>query len=384
MREILLDLTRLLSRTLQGRLPTGIDRVNLEYLRHFRDRSRALIRYRGRCITPGPADSQIIFDALLEPDRRSELKVRWCIGKNYFTRWHDDNHSNVLLNISHSGLDTPVYPAFVRRHDLRPIYFLHDLIPITHPEYNRPGEADKHRKRLTTMLTLSRGIIVNSTATGSALVAYAEQENMQLPPWIVAPLAPSRLSPPSATRPMAAPYFVVLGTIEPRKNHLLLLHIWRQLVTDYGAAAPHLVIIGQRGWECEQIVDMLERCTALTGHVMELPKCGDQELATWLHHARALLFPSFVEGFGIPLVEALMLKAPVLTSDLPVLRETGGSIPEYLDPLDGRAWRDAILDYARPDSAARRAQCQRMDGYKPPIWEDHFKQVEVLMEQCLQ
>ena len=383
MREILFDLTRLLDRALQGRLPTGIDRVCLEYVRHFHDRSRVLVRYGRRRVTLGPADSRRVFKALLDPDDRFESIVRWCVSKSYFTRWYDDSHSNVLFNIGHSGLDRQEYPAYVQRYDLRPIFFLHDLIPISHPEYCRPGEAEKHHKRLATMLTLSHGIIVNSAATGSELESYARQQQMQLPPLVVAPLAPSQLYPPGEKRPLAAPYFVVLGTIEPRKNHSLLLHIWRQLVMDYGDAAPRLVIIGQRGWECEQVVDMLERCTILSGFVIEHSKCNDQELGTWLHHARALLFPSFIEGFGIPVVEALAMKVPVISSDLPVLRETGSFIPEYLDPLDGRAWRDAILDYARPDSAARRAQCQRIEGFKTPTWEEHFKRVDGLVEKCL-
>jgi glycosyltransferase involved in cell wall biosynthesis len=383
MREILLDVTRLLDRALQKRLPTGIDRVSLEYVRHYRERARALVRFGRRRVTLGKKDSQRVFAALLSPDDGFERTVYWCVGKNYVTRWIDDNRSNALFNIGHSGLDRGEYPDYVRRYDLRPIFFLHDLIPISHPEYCRPGEAEKHRKRLATMLTLSRGIIVNSAATASAMEDYAVRLAMRLPPWIVAPLAPSRLSPPAEQPPLDAPYFVVLGTIEPRKNHWLLLHIWRQLILDYGDQAPRLVIIGQRGWECEQVVDLLERCTTLSGAVIELANCTDRDLGTWLHHARALLFPSFVEGFGIPLVEALALKVPVITSDLPVLRETGGHIPEYLDPLDGRAWRDAILDYARPDSAARRAQCQRMEGYKAPTWDDHFQRVDSLVEQCL-
>lgn len=64
-------------------------------------------------------------------------------------------------------------------------------------------------------------------------------------------------------------YFVVLGTIEPRKNHLLLLQVWRQLIEELGLAAPRLVIIGQRGWECEQVVDLLDRCEVLRGVVLE-------------------------------------------------------------------------------------------------------------------
>ena len=65
--------------------------------------------------------------------------------------------------------------------------------------------------------------------------------------------------------PYCPPYFVVLGTIEPRKNHNLLFRVWRKLVEDMGDRAPRLVLIGRRGWECENAVDILERSEILRG-----------------------------------------------------------------------------------------------------------------------
>jgi glycosyltransferase involved in cell wall biosynthesis len=181
--------------------------------------------------------------------------------------------------------------------------------------------------------------------------------------------------------PREAPYFVVLGTIEPRKNHRLLLNLWRELVARLGPATPHLVLIGRRGWECENVVDMLERCDALRGHVHEVPGCTDATLAQYLQHARALLFPSFAEGFGMPLVEALLMGTPVVASTLPVFREIAGAVPDYLGPLDGPGWTQAVLDYAADPSPRRDAQLQRMQGFRMPTWQAHFAQVEQLLEQ---
>jgi glycosyltransferase involved in cell wall biosynthesis len=378
---MLIDITRLLDRSLRGRIPTGVDRVSLEYVSHFGHAARALVRFGGRWIVPSPGDSRRLFDALtgLGPDL--PRVARWCVGKAYVSAWHRCLGPDILLNAGHSGLDRPEYAARIRQHELTPLIFLHDLIPITHPEYCRAGEAVKHRLRLETILRVGGGLIVNSRATRDELARYAGRIGRSLPPCVVAPLAPGRLPAPNDKRPLKAPYFVMVGTIEPRKNHLLLLHLWRLLVTELGAGAPHLVIIGQRGWECEQVVDLLERCEAIRGFVHEQPGCGDQALATWLRHAQALLFPSFAEGFGMPLVEALAFGVPVIASKLPTFREVAGDVPDYLDPLDGPAWRDAILAYADTSNLRRSSQLDRIRGYKAPTWDDHFTCVEGLLRQ---
>jgi glycosyltransferase involved in cell wall biosynthesis len=194
-------------------------------------------------------------------------------------------------------------------------------------------------------------------------------------------VAPLGVAPPQVALPPVAlrPYFVILGTIEPRKNHLLLLNLWRQFAASLGAAAPRLVVVGRRGWENENILDMLDRCAALDGLVREAGSLPDREVASLLRGARALLFPSFAEGFGLPLAEALALGVPAICSDLPALREVGQKVPDYLDPLDGAAWRAAVLDYARPDSLARRNQLARMPGWRAPTWDEHFAKVEELL-----
>ncbi len=327
--------------------------------------------------------SRLVFEALLATGRPDGVRLRWLVGCSYVLDWRGPALASVLLNIGHSGLQDPDYGPQALRLGMRPLYFLHDLIPMTHPEYCRPGEAGRHRQRLETMLATACGLIANSMATADELKSYAALENRPLPPTVVASLAPGRLAAPAARRLMDAPYFVVLGTIEPRKNHLLLLHAWRHLAGRLGPAAPRLVIIGQRGWECEQVIDLLDRCDALREFVVERPACGDAELATWLAHAQALLFPSFAEGYGMPLVEALAAGLPVLASDLPAFREVAGDIPEYFDPLDGLGWIQAIEEYARPGSKQRQAQLARMQGWQAPTWEAHFGQVQELMQRCL-
>ena len=229
------------------------------------------------------------------------------------------------------------------------------------------------------MLSSGHGIIANSAATLAELNAYVELNCLPSVPAVVALLAPARLPLPSVNLPLNKPYFVMLGTIEPRKNHWIILHLWRQLIESLGDEAPRLVIIGQRGWECENVVDLLDRCDALRGFVIEQSRCTDTQLSTWLHHAQALLFPSFAEGYGMPLVEALSVGLPVIVNDLPAFREIAGDIPEYVEALDGVGWKALILAYAQSAHPKRVAQLERLEHFIVPTWDAHFEQVERLL-----
>ncbi len=186
-----------------------------------------------------------------------------------------------------------------------------------------------------------------------------------MPPALVAPLGVSNPAPRSAETKRVQlpgrPYFVMLGTIEGRKNHLLMLNIWSEMARRLGTDCPRLVVIGQRGWESEQAVDMLDRSDEIRGHVIELSRCDDAQLNAYMANARALLFPSFVEGYGLPLVEALGAGTPVIASNLNVFLELAGDIPEYLSPIDGLGWSQMIEAYA-PDRQPGAGRADRAHG----------------------
>jgi glycosyltransferase involved in cell wall biosynthesis len=259
---------------------------------------------------------------------------------------------------------------------------VHDLIPITLPEYASAKGALRHRRRVDAFAKLADGIIVNSNATAQELMPYLRQ-GVDMPPILSAPLGIDTPLPDANFAAPSQPYFVYVGTIEPRKNHLLLLNIWRALVQRLGAGAPTLVLVGRRGWENENILDMLDRCPALNGKVLEYNGLPDNAVAKLLSGARALLFPSFAEGYGLPLAEALGLGVPAICSDLPALRQVGGEAPEYLDPLDGMGWQRLILDFADDNSLLREAQLNRIKSWWSPSWEHHFSLVDPWLQQVV-
>ncbi len=381
--EVVIDITRLVDRQMQARFPTGVDRVSLEYVKHFGARASGLIRYAGQWLELSKKDSEWVFNALLTPDESFNFLIKKVVVKSLlcslFNLQYKKSASRMLFHTGHSGLEKPNYAHRLKQFGCKPFFFIHDLIPLTHPEYCRPGEAKRHTVRVNTMLSCGHGLIANSAATLEELRVYAENHNLPMIPSAVALLAPAELPTPKACVPLDKPYFVMLGTIEPRKNHLIILHLWRQLIESLGDDAPRLVIIGQRGWECENVVDLLDRCDALRGVVIEEPRCSDTQLSTWLHHAQALLFPSFAEGYGMPLVEALSVGLPVIANDLPAFREIAADIPEYVDALDGVRWKELVLAYADSNHPQRIAQLERLKHFIVPSWQSHFNQVESLL-----
>ena len=381
-RNLLLDVTRLLERLHNGLMPTGIDRVSLAYVQHYGVRARAVLSFRGHWTVLKQTDSERLFGWLNGASHTRSL-IRRTFAQAFFSSWQATNIENsVLLHTSHSGMEYSRYTQSFLRKAVRPVFMVHDLIPMTHPEYCRPGIAEQHHRRIHFALQHASGLIANSEATLESLAAESRRADIPMPQNVVARLAPAKIvGRPDTASPISAPFFVVLGTIEARKNHWFLLHVWRSLVEQLGEKTPRLIIVGRRGWECENAIDMLERCDKLRGYIVEESQCSDERLFSYLQHARALLFPSFAEGYGMPLVEALAQRVPVIASDLSVFREIANQTPSYLDPLDGPGWIAAIKRYMDADDPVRNAQINRIEKYQVPTWAEHFEIVDRFIEE---
>jgi glycosyltransferase involved in cell wall biosynthesis len=360
-----LDISRLLSRA-RARVPTGIDRVELEYALYLC--ANAPERTEFAAVHPLGRFAPLPF--ALAADFVSTIAALWDSGANDTgaaarlgmrllhgivlpnmdrrqppARHHRQRKGrSVYLLLSHHHLTRPnLVAAAIRRRSALFVPMVHDLIPLEYPEYSREKEPDRHQQRIDTVVRYADAVITPSDAVRTSLMPYlAKAGRSDVPVWPIPHGVHLRALADDDKTPAAddtgRPYFVCLGTVEARKNHLLLLNIWRRLIETHGAAAPQLVIVGKRGWENEQVLDMIERSPALHGFVVEHNALPDTEVVRLLRGARALLFPSFTEGFGLPLAEALALGTPVICSDIPVFREVGGSAAHYLDPLDGMAW----------------------------------------------
>lgn len=373
-REFLLDVSRAIWRTWNERRPTGIDRVVLKYVEHFGPRSQAVVQFKGLTFVLSPSASERLFAVFLDPGRAARRRLSPALATALLSaRRSPPRHGMIYLNVGHTGLDAMALTRWISAHQVKAAYLIHDLIPITHPQFCRDGEAAKHSARMENALASAAGIIANSQATLDELEAFASRRGLAMPPGTAAWISggePVQLQPLALERP----YFVTLGTIEGRKNHILLLRIWKQLIDQRGAEAPILLVLGQRGWKAEAAEAML-RLPELRGHVRKLGDCSDEEISAWLRGARALLMPSFTEGFGLPIVEAYAQGTPVIAGDLPVYREIVGEIPTYLDPNDVESWKAAI-DAFVADGPERARQKQLLSDYRAPQWHEHFAKVE--------
>jgi glycosyltransferase involved in cell wall biosynthesis len=393
--EVILDISRLLSRSFQP-APTGIDRVEYVYARELLARMPDRLAfaavhpaggYYGRLDISAVRQFLAFTAAKWRNARSADTKEsKAAVIRHLFaTRPRPvprATRPRIYLQVSPHHLDDhDQVSAILRAEGAKFITLVHDVIPLSHPEYARPQGAEEHRRRVRTIDSFAAGIIGNSQATIDALVPHM-RNGLDGRAVCVAHFgadAPDIFGNMAQDLP-ERPYFVYISTIEPRKNHLLLLNIWRRLVERMGDQAPVLVLIGKRGWENENVIDILERGESLRGHVIEAGEVSDNRMHALVAGARAMLMPSFAEGFGMPVVEALAAGVPVICSDIIAHREVGGDAPDYLDPLDGLGWMNAIDAYSRADAPARMAQITRLSTWRAPTWRDYFDIVTDLIE----
>jgi len=288
----------------------------------------------------------------------------------------------LYLSVSGWRLPTPWIARWLARMpQMKSIFLLHDIIPLTHPGFVREMSWRKHKEYVDRVTEHAALILANSQSTADALSAYMTEQGRPTPPTRVIPLGyeggisnDPRLPLPDVKK--IPPYFVTIGTIDPRKNHTLLLNVWSRLVEHYGESCPKLIIIGKRGWAGDPILHMLDRDPKLQRHVIHSGHVQDSVLFQVMRHARAILFPSFAEGFGLPLSEAMVLGAPVICSDIATFREIGKDIPEFIDPLDQLGWLRCIQRYSDAANPARLQQVQKHGSVGLPSWESHFSDFE--------
>ena len=378
-----LDLSRSFSRL--GRGPaTGIDRVERAYLEEvIRRNGWAIIRtprgflmfepdrlarlpdYLDRMDLDG-ADQASTIRAIAS-SRASSLSIRKIM-------WRMPN-GLAYINVGHTNLNPQTMRAMMEMPDHTKVVMIHDTIPLDHPQFQTEASRAKFVERLTTVINFANHIIVPSDEVRENVERRMVGTGHRVPV-VVSPLGVDIGPPPVDPVKSEKPYFVVIGTIEPRKNHGFLLDIWERMHRKMDESRiPELRIIGARGWRNEEVLKRLDHSPMVGRTVFELGPLPDKEMKRQLAGATALLFPSHVEGFGLPPFEAATMGIPTISAPLRTTEIHLGDMAVYADTGDMYQWFKAIRDLASEDLAEQSRRHAALRAFRLPTWEKHFDRV---------
>jgi glycosyltransferase involved in cell wall biosynthesis len=242
------------------------------------------------------------------------------------------------------------YPVPLHVIGARNLYTIHDLIPLSHPALT-PISTERHARILGAVLKRADLLVTVTEAMRSEIVTRLGVDPARVVNTWQAVEAPLQADPPLPEGLRAGRYFLFCGRVEPRKNLARLARAHQ----SSGSALP-LVIVGPRLPEETRLEEEL----ATFQGVRRLAFLPRNRLFGLIRNARALLFPTLAEGFGLPIVEAMMLGCPVLTSNSGATAEVAGTAALLVEPQLTDAIADAIRMLEQDDKLCAKL---RADGF---------------------
>lgn len=349
------DVTRLVSRR-EKPFATGIDRVDLEYIKQHMARPNIDLRcialtddkiqviqadvikkyledlskvWSGHTIDSSPTEVLKINDNL-PISRFSRFKLKHFgnlrFDQDLFSK--KESYEKYYFNASHIGvlsLRNDICDSFLKRFQGRVIAYIHDIIPLTHPDLATKSSAKKLKCYLDNALKFNYTLLFNSISTKQSFNDYYNVEESSYNFFIQYPIVETRLNSfvrQSIKSLPKASYYLTTGTIEPRKNHYFLLKIWKEFLNvKYNKEIPKLVIVGKRGWRNEKTFNLLEDLKASYQEIIELNDASDAEVQYLKLNSKAVLFPSLIEGFNMDFYNSISLGVKVIASAISVHSE---------------------------------------------------------------
>ncbi len=269
-----------------------------------------------------------------------------------------------------------LYPQ-LKQKGVRIFCHVYDLIPITEPQYFHSNTAVQFWAWAAAVLDYADHIICNAQATADALQTLCKEVNTATPPCTVIPLGgdfvpctPDLSQADAALLAKLSPqrYLLMVGTIEPRKNHKLLLDAAKPLA-EFGIS---VVFAGRIGWNMEQFAREMKRHPLRGKSFFFAQSPNDATVHALYANALAVVFPTKNEGFGLPIAEAFCHGTPVLAADLPVLHEVGGTLARYFDHSSVESLVQAAKQLLE-DKSAYAALKAEIAAYCPPTWDTAAK-----------
>ncbi|MCK5616497.1 glycosyltransferase family 4 protein, partial [Candidatus Pacearchaeota archaeon] len=249
------------------------------------------------------------------------------------------------------------------------VAFVHDLTTLKYPQYHANGNVFLHRQRFKNLSKVD-GVLTNSEATKGDII-----DRLDIHPDKIfvthlgaddhfRPMESFEVKPVLQKYQLHKPYILFVGTLEPRKNIPTLIRAFNQLKLQY--QIPHqLVLAGQKGWLYHDIFKEIE-ASPFQSDIRHLGYVLDSELPALMNGASAFCYPSFYEGFGLPILEAMQCGTPVVTSSTSSLPEVGGDAclyahPESFDELSEQLFK-ALNDIGFSNSLSKKG-IERAQGF---------------------
>jgi glycosyltransferase involved in cell wall biosynthesis len=256
----------------------------------------------------------------------------------------------------------------------RSVYLLYDLTPVL--ETGHTAAVNRLFDRYLNLITQTASAVPAISASSRRdYEQYCSERGLQAPEGGVTGL-PCGLGPgqfDTAESPWPRPYALFVGTVEARKNHVLALRAWQDLIARHGADnVPDLVCIGRLGWNADEFLDEYVATHGLGGKVSVLStSVTDAELARFYSNAEFTVYPSRYEGWGLPVSESLAFGKVAVVADNSSLPEAGRDLAVYFPSGDLTGLIAAIESVGLdPEGRARAEERIRSDQTPPITWPD--------------
>jgi glycosyltransferase involved in cell wall biosynthesis len=273
--------------------------------------------------------------------RVARLRDRLAPARATGNDFAEDMAPGDLLVVLGSPLLRSNYAGLIQAHRARGLRFallVYDLIPLRHPEWYSPRISSAFRAWHESILRLCDFIFAISRATAVDVLAYARDRGQTLPPVIPLPMGTSFGAEHVIARrterlPVPGTYALFVSTIDVRKNHLLLFRVWQRLLCELPEAnVPTLVFAGKVGLFVDDLLWQIADTDNLQRHLVIIENPTDAELVTLYQGCLFTLYPSFAEGWGLPVRESLSFGKACLIADRASLLEASDGLARCFDP----------------------------------------------------
>lgn len=256
------------------------------------------------------------------------------------------------------------------------VTFCHDLIPIYHPYWVNSENFRARYERGLAIASKAKLVICNSESTSLDLRRYFLRHKITpIPDLVVLELASDQLMsaphPPKISPPLAPKQYVLsVGTITARKNQDLLLNVWSRFSDDPVLSRIKLILVGEVGGGSEPEVRRLKLDPQIISNVIHFQSMDDEGLAWLYQNSMFTVYPSYYEGWGLPVGESLAYGKICIASSSSSMPEAGKGLCLHIDPYDFKGWHDAISSMIKDPVIRKSMEANIIANFKAKSWSE--------------